>query len=343
MNNGESSFVGDLYFSSNIAKNFPEINDIAKEIAGVSVVYSGMSAMGSDSVMDLAMSKVASELNYSYTIYYNDTAYLLSNFSFESAPILFVDEVTPDDKLIEAAKARIEEYINNDKIKVVIDDITATFAEDKLEELYNSLDGYLEAIGSDKTHDENTRVYSLKIGATVSPKNLFIIKTSKNNIKALELQSIEKTTGVRFTTTTSLPLDSELEVSDVTAIYKKLNDKIEQAYDINIKHNTTYVKSVAGGLKIYIPVKNNFNADGKVVAYIGEDGKVKETFDITLETVNGQKYATFTTTHLSIYGIVDGAVANPKTGDDVMLYVTSLGISVLALTVAIYTKKKRVN
>ena len=339
-NNGEAAFVTGIdlktYFME-ISKRFPEINDITKGYPDYKVEYAKISAAG----IDNSASDVVYAYSADYIVYYKNTAYLTATFFFNSAPIIFVDEDTPDDKLMEAAKKRIDDYLNDSKVKVVIDDITPTFDDTRLNKIYTELDEYLAAIGLTTRHDANTRVYSLKIGATESPKNLYIIKTNKSNIKALEIKAIEKNTGIRLTSTSSLSMDSILEAVEVTEAYKKLNAKVAKAYNINLfsSSKNTYIKSVAGGMKIYIPVENNFVSEGKVIAYLNDKGEVQEKFTFTVETIDNQKYIAFVTDHLSVYGIVEEN--NPNTADSLMIILAILIVATIILVIAVKTKTKR--
>ncbi len=326
-----------------LATSFPEVNDVTDNHPEFSQKYSGISWMGA-SMND---SDVMLDYSVDYITYYNDVAYRVTSATFLYAPILFVEDTTADDKLIEAAKARINEYLNDGKTKVVIDDITPTFEDSKLQEMYSELNEYLTAIGSSARANSETRIYSLKIGATTSDKHLYIFKAPKNDIKALELQAIEKSTGIRFFSTSSIPSDAMFDVKDVTDAYRELNSSVEEAYDIKLfsYSASSYIKSVAGGMKIYIPVSNGFKIDGKKISYLDKNGKILENFDITLETVDGKTYATFVTDHLSVYAITDGALAIPDTLKNASLALVFgvLGCAVVGGCLIIKNKKAKQN
>ena len=338
-NNGQSNFVDNPMYFEGIARSFPEINDITKGNKDLTVKYGGNDfSPGSN----YTGSDVIIEHSFNYVVYYKDVAYLTTNFMFDYAPVLFVEDTTSDDKLMEAAQKRIEDYLNNSNIKVTIDDITPTFEQARLDAIYNDLNTYLEKIGSTERANANTRVYSLKIGNTTSPKNLYIFKTKKENIKALELQSIEKSTGVRFTSSSAIPIDSVFDVKDVTEQYKKLNDKLEQAYNISLFSQiaNANVKSIAGGIKIYIPVSSNYVIGNKKIVYLDENGKAQETFNPTMETIAGQNYITFTTTHLSVYGVIDND-KNPNTADYLMIILGTLFVATIILVIVSHQKVRR--
>jgi hypothetical protein len=320
-----------------IAKSFPEVNDITTQNPNYKLKMAGTSARGHNN----AQFKTKFEHPVDFVTYYNDTAYRIVTANFVYSPILFVEDTVEDEKA--AALERIESYLNNDKIKVVIDDITPTFDNTELEAMYLELDEYLANIGLNIDANENTRVYSLKIGATESEKHLFIFKTSKENIKTLEIQSVEKNTGIRFLSTSSIPSDSVFDVVDVSEAYKKINSRIQEAYDIKLFSNTAsaYIKSIAGGLKIYLPVADDFNAEGKKIAYLDENGKALEYFDIKMETVDGKKYATFTTEHLSVYAITDGTLDVPDTLKNASLILVFVVLGMTAVGVGLIIKNNR--
>ena len=347
------SFINQLYNQNNgiqslitgfrskptlILRNFPEIKTLLADNADFQFRYAGLSNLGA------GWTTVEYITSADFISFYKDKAYLMNTFVFHIAPVLFVDENVEDDKLIDAAKERIQAYLNDEKVKVVIDDITPTFDENELNDIYADLDNFL-GVTLGGTHDENTRVYSLKIGNTLSERNFFIIRTKSENIKDLEIDAIERKTGIRFNTNSALvPVDSELEVDDVTSEYANLNSSVEKAFDINIYSEAkgAYLKDSFGTVKIYIPVEDDYKFDGKQVAYLSEDGEVSEKIDAELVTVNGKKYLAFDIEHLSVYGIIGNSatVENPKTSDNVQLYIYTFIISSICLLgIRIYKKQ----
>ena len=327
-----------------VAKNFPEINDFLLENPTYEIKYSGISAMGCENYENNGFEQWCS---VDFTLYDNKIAYTNAIYILHTVPVIFVSEDVEDDKLIEAAVTRIKNYLNNDDINVVMDDITPTFSEDVLNNKIDQLNIYLQfGIGMDPI-EYQPRVYSLKIGNTDSPYDVFIIRTSAENLKDLEIQSIEKTTGIRFSSNDAIPMDSQLKIEDVTAQFKELNDAVVEAFDISIYSDSqgAFITSVANGVKIYIPVENNFEAAGKIIAYLGEDGEILEKYDIEIETLNGQKYLTFVTKHLSVYGLLDTTVEaaeNPKTLDNVPTYFVIIAVNALVLGTAFGLKKRLV-
>ena len=92
-------------------------------------------------------------------------------------------------------------------------------------------------------------------------------------------------------------------------------------------------------MKIYIPVDKNFKLKNNTIAYLDDKGKIVEKFDCKLETIDGQNYITFVTTHLSVYGIIDETI-NPNTSDFIIVSFIVIGIA-FALIVLISIKKPK--
>ncbi len=322
-NNGADSFIDNLYANPLlIYKSFPELNDLLYMNENFSIKYAMYSNKGTET------NKVENFIPVDFTSFYKDTAYMVHTFEFYIAPVLFVDETSED--LIEAAKARIENYIGNKDVKVVIDDITPTFEPEVITETINDLNKFLTRISQPTVLENDTRIYSLKIGASESPNNFFIIKTNKSNIKDLEIKGLEKKNGIRFSTTDSIPIDSSLTSEDVTSAFLKLNKNILSAFNLNLFSalNNVSITKVENGLNIMIPVSDDFSLKGKKISYLNDKGKAEEDFDAEIETVDGKKYISFITKHLSVYGIVNdksgnGKIVNPKTG------VTSASIGIM--------------
>ncbi len=334
-NNGNDSFVDIMTATpSMIYKNFPEINDIIYNEDELSLQYASYSNMGN------GWNNVDFISTSDFVSYYNDTAYMAHTFEFHIAPILLVEDSVEDDKLIDAALVRINNYINNKDVKVVIDDITPTFDPERYNETMNDLDQFLsKTVGVSRGN--NTRIYSLKIGASYSPNNFYIIKAPKSKIKDLEIKGVEKSSGIRFTTNGIVPVDSSIVSNNVSKTYSDLNSSVLNAYDLNVYSATSgeQVKQIDSGINIYLPVSDDFSLDNKKIAYLDSDGKIKETFTPSIETINGKKYIAFTTTHLSVYGIVKDNVVNPYTGVSTTIVFLVVVICICGIAYVIYSRK----
>ena len=126
----------------------------------------------------------------------------------------------------------------------------------------------------------------------------------------------------------------------------KSNEKLLNLYDINIVDgNGEIVKLENGSYLIKIKMTEDLKKyDNYSVVYIDESGKVAETLKAKIDG----EYITFTTTHLSSYGVVGlSDVENPQTYDSIVTYVVIMISAVLGIIgVATYlktTNKKRFN
>ena len=328
-NNGQVSLLEYTYHNSELILNaFPEIKTILENNPEYSFKYAMYSNMGS------GWSNVEYIHSADFVAFNSNVAYLQSTLRLHIAPIIYVSDKTSDEDLIAAAEKRIKEYINNDDVVVKIDDITPTFSdENELKEIFADLNEFLSSTTKEVVDADTSRVYSLKIGSTSSKKNFFIVKTSEDNIKDLEIKAYEKSTGIITSSTSALmPLDAFLEASDVTSELSSISKVIKKAYDINLYSNinSSYVKNIPDGIKIYIPIENGFDTTNKKVAYINDSGEISETYEFTIEKIDDQEYVTFVTDHLSIYGIVEEQTkepSNPPTGTSG----TVITLTVLAL------------
>ena len=137
----------------------------------------------------------------------------------------------------------------------------------------------------------------------------------------------------------------EKELSSIQETLKS-NEKLLKLYDINIVDgNGEIVKLENGSYLIKIKMTEDLKKyDNYSVVYIDESGKVAETLKAKIDG----EYITFTTTHLSSYGVVGlSDVENPQTYDSIITYLVIMISAILGIIgVATYlktTNKKRFN
>ena len=110
-------------------------------------------------------------------------------------------------------------------------------------------------------------------------------------------------------------------------------------YDFTVVNAGVPLEEVAGGFKIRIKMNDEMKKYNKFqIAFMKDDGTLDDL--ITL-TQNGD-YLEGKLPHLSTYAIignVEEKSSNPPTGDNIYLYASLLGLSLIGL----YTKKKRFN
>ena len=123
-------------------------------------------------------------------------------------------------------------------------------------------------------------------------------------------------------------------------IKKELSDKnVKYLVDINILENGEVVKINDTKMKIKIALPEELKGYKKYEVVYILNNEIKETIPATIE----DGYIVFETTHLSEYGIVVAEkinnIENPKTGDNIGVYLITSLIAVIGL-LTIYRKKQ---
>ena len=162
-----------------------------------------------------------------------------------------------------------------------------------------------------------------------------------------EIQSTGKTKAkIEFAKEVSK--DYKLDIKPVEVKKDLTSKNVKYVVDINVLENGQIVKISDTKMKIRIALPEDLKGFGKYeVVYISND-EIKETIPATVE----DGYIVFETSHLSQYGIVATNVEekteqtknetnNPKTGDNIILYVAIAGVSLAGLATMIVVKKRR--
>ena len=117
-------------------------------------------------------------------------------------------------------------------------------------------------------------------------------------------------------------------------VKKDLADKnVKYIVDINVLENGQIVKINDTKMKIRIALPEDLKGYEKYEVVYIKDNQIQETIPATIEG----GYIVFETSHLSEYGIVatkkstNNNITNPKTGDNVVLYVISSIISIIGI------------
>ncbi len=123
-------------------------------------------------------------------------------------------------------------------------------------------------------------------------------------------------------------------------IKKELSDKnVKYLVDINILENGQVVKINDTKMQIKIALPEELKGYKKYEVVYILNNEIKETIPATIE----DGYIVFETTHLSEYGIVVAEkinnIENPKTGDNIGVYLVTSVIAVIGL-LTIYRKKQ---
>ena len=178
-----------------------------------------------------------------------------------------------------------------------------------------------------------------------------IIYNENDSITFSNVGSVLDAENVIFESKDILDEKFTLDVTDVTS---NATDKLKDAialdnkvllllYDISVvNENNEIVPMENGTFTIKIKLTEEMKEyDTLTAAYI-LDGKVVETFDISIDG----EYVVFNTTHLSEYAILgenvktDEVIENPSTGDNILVYVTILGLSVVGTGILLYKIRK---
>lgn len=133
--------------------------------------------------------------------------------------------------------------------------------------------------------------------------------------------------------------EAKKEVAD-----KYKNDKLKNVsliglYEINMVDGVAVYPMENGKFIISISIDEDLRKyDHYKVLYFDEDGKIAEEFDAKLDN----EMLTFTTTHLSDYGIIgyNDGVKNPETRDNILTFVGMLVLSTITISSALKLKKR---
>ena len=172
----------------------------------------------------------------------------------------------------------------------------------------------------------------------------FMIKQRFQNIttkKSNDYKSLRFNNSLFIDTTDDKKFDNEyvLDIKKVE-IKKELSDKnVKYLVDINILENGEVVKINDTKMKIKIALPEELKGYKKYEVVYILNNEIKETIPATIE----DGYIVFETTHLSEYGIVVSEkinnIENPKTGDNIGVYLVTSLIAVIGL-LTIYRKKQ---
>lgn len=164
-----------------------------------------------------------------------------------------------------------------------------------------------------------------------------------------EIQSTGKTKGkIEFAKEVSK--DYKLDIKPVEVKKDLTSKNVKYVVDINVLENGQIVEISDTKMKIRIALPEDLKGFDKYeVVYISND-EIKETIPATVE----DGYIVFETSHLSQYGIVATNVEekteqtknetnNPKTGDNIAVYISVFAVAVAGITATMIIKKRNLN
>ena len=144
--------------------------------------------------------------------------------------------------------------------------------------------------------------------------------------------------------------DYKLDIKPVEVKKDLTSKNVKYVVDINVLENGQVVKISDTKMKIRITLPEDLKGFNKYeVVYISND-EIKETIPATVE----DGYIVFETSHLSQYGIVATNVEekteqtknetnNPKTGDNIAVYISVFAVAVAGITATMVIKKRNLN
>lgn len=144
--------------------------------------------------------------------------------------------------------------------------------------------------------------------------------------------------------------DYKLDIKPVEVKKDLTSKNVKYVVDINVLENGQIVKISDTKMKIRIALPEDLKGFDKYeVVYISND-EIKETIPATVE----DGYIVFETSHLSQYGIIATKVEekteqtknetnNPKTGDNIAVYISVFAVAVAGITATMIIKKRNLN
>ena len=144
--------------------------------------------------------------------------------------------------------------------------------------------------------------------------------------------------------------DYKLDIKPIEVKKDLTSKNVKYVVDINVLENGQIVKISDIKMKIRIALPEDLKGFDKYeVVYISND-EIKETIPATVE----DGYIVFETSHLSQYGIVATKVEgtteqiknetnNPKTGDNIAVYISVFAVAIAGITATMLIKKRNLN
>lgn len=278
---------------------------------------------------------------------YNDISYgLVEEIYIGRNNVIYIPDNTKNttEAFVAAAQKRINDYLENDKVKIKY----AGKLADLDEEIYK------DVIDVSKTNGE---YYTLTYGKL---EMKFFIQKDSTKIK--EVKEEHKTSDIATNITISteskdVPLDTAIKVEEIkkedkkfTEITKKLEVKEAIVYDLKLYSSSkkNYVSKLDNGsFKVTIPVPEALKNIKKLSAYyIQDDGTIEEYPADPDEIKKGN--IVFNTKHFSIYTIAESGKGttkvtekNPDTFDGITnSFILGL-ISLIGLCSALVISRKK--
>lgn len=304
-----------------------------------------------------------------YKFLYNDTLYAVKEFmSITALHYVYIPTDATNEK--EALENRLND-IFGDELHLTVAESTDTI-NDKLDEHQ-----------MDPIEDGDKHYFILTVTGTNDYRegmefNVITIKDSSKINNNVSFKSSDLITNVSVSTDKALPLDTLVNVKQITSgndytnIIKALDVEEGKVFDINLKsisQNKSITKLDNGKFLVSIPIPEEYEGKELVVYYVDAANKVTP-YSVTVK----DGYATFETDHFSIYTlainktddtnndttatkesdsnaqtktddntIASSSINNPATGDNIFDYFTLFIFSVFSLIIVRKYKNKLFN
>lgn len=217
-------------------------------------------------------------------------------------------------------------------------------------------------------------IATIKVGSKEEKFYIFIKRDSSKMVTPT-YKTADITTNIEISSNSSaIPLDTSIRANEITSgteyerIIKLLDVKENAMFDLKLYSNSLedYITKLDDGtFEVRIPVPDNLKGKNLVAYYTSSDGKTEE---YKVEVKDG--YAIFKTKHFSIYTLAESEVENgnnnenngnteindnnnentetnntsnsknPRTGDNILVFVGMLTIAIIGIVVTNVLKKK---
>lgn len=298
--------------------------------------------------------------------------------TYSSANMFFVPVGTKLEDYGKVLEKRLNDYINDDSVKIKIlpfDEKYNNFLNYPNAEvsyiwkdnLNIDIDNYYKKVGTNsekelaKLNDEYGIICDKCV--VMQSYQMFINDTRYEiGIAEMDEETLNKfgtilskdsETGIILKTNAgNVPLDAKLKV-ETFELTKEEKEKLESlgytsisAYNFElysaildkIIHNFSDVTD------ILIPLEGNKVADNLKVIYLADNLKNIEIFGTKVVEYEGNKYLQFSTKHFSNYVVVEDAIDNPDTGDNIISYfITFILSGIVLICLSKYTRRKVFN
>lgn len=303
---------------------------------------------------------------------YNDSIYYIdqNGIKFDLSHVFYVSSDTPNraEDIKASAQKRINDYLNNEKVKIdyIAEDIRTVEDYLSLNQINEeNITEYFENNYriSDVTKDDF--IYKVTISLDKEEKVFYMIIKRDSEKMVSSFQSVDLVSGIEVSTSKTLTLDTLLSVSKLTSgtEYERiigllgLTDSV--TYDIKLfsKLENKYITKLEDGtFEVKIPIPEELVGKDLTAYYVDENGKI-ETFEVTIK----DGYAIFKTNHFSIYTLGETrvitpneenntpvvtpttdnkTVENPNTSDNIVNSILLLSISLVGLVTTIIISRK---